>query len=342
MPSVNDDGATFTRTASYRRRARKSVIAVAPIIASITLFALMATQTVKSAEESPGDRPVQANVVDFAGRLAEVVKKSIGSKCDQLAGDPEDPHKIGVGMPFVQLDSAAAIKACKQAVEISPLARYQYQLGRAFHKAGKRADALHWYRKAADQGYAMGQLVGDKCDRLAGDPADSQKIEAGVPFEQLDSAAAIEACNRAVEVSPLARYQYQLGRAFSKAEKRADALHWWRKAADQGYAIGQVVIGLMYQGGEGVAQDYAEAMKWYRKAADQGNAKGQVYIGLMYSNGNGVSENWPEAVEWFRVAAAQGDETAQLLLSTLEFARLAAAQGDRGQQAFLLRKGLGW
>src|ERR1035438_1005386 len=28
----------------------------------------------------------------------------------------------------------------------------------------------------------------------------------------------------------------------------------------------------MYDAGKGVPRDYAEAMKWYRKAADQGNA----------------------------------------------------------------------
>jgi TPR repeat protein len=42
------------------------------------------------------------------------------------------------------------------------------------------------------------------------------------------------------------------------------------KAADQGDQLAQFKIGLLYYNGKGVAQDYAQAMSWYRKAADQG------------------------------------------------------------------------
>jgi TPR repeat protein len=38
----------------------------------------------------------------------------------------------------------------------------------------------------------------------------------------------------------------------------------------------------MYEKGQGLAQDYAEALKWYRKAADQGNADAQYGLGGMY------------------------------------------------------------
>ena len=35
--------------------------------------------------------------------------------------------------------------------------------------------------------------------------------------------------------------------------------------------------------GQGVPQDYAEAVKWYRKAAEQGDVNAQHNIGLMYT-----------------------------------------------------------
>ena len=50
----------------------------------------------------------------------------------------------------------------------------------------------------------------------------------------------------------------------------AEAVKWYRKAAEQGHARAQYSLGFMYYNGRGVPQDYAEAMKWYRKAADQG------------------------------------------------------------------------
>ena len=63
----------------------------------------------------------------------------------------------------------------------------------------------------------------------------------------------------------------------------------------------------MYDNGEGVPQDYAEAVKWYRLAAEQGDANAQYNLGLMYDNGQGVPQDYAEAVKWYRLAAEQGD-----------------------------------
>ena len=45
--------------------------------------------------------------------------------------------------------------------------------------------------------------------------------------------------------------------------------------ADQGFAMAQHDLGVFYERGTGVAQDYALAVSWYRKAADQGLARSQ-------------------------------------------------------------------
>ena len=62
----------------------------------------------------------------------------------------------------------------------------------------------------------------------------------------------------------------------------------------------------MYDYGRGVAKDYAEAVRWYRKAAEQGNANAQYNLGLMYEEGLGVAKDGAEAMRWFRKAAEQG------------------------------------
>ena len=67
----------------------------------------------------------------------------------------------------------------------------------------------------------------------------------------------------------------------------AEAVKWYRLAADQGYASAQSNLGIMYDEGRGVPQDYAEAVKWYRLAADQGDADAQINLGSMYANGQG-------------------------------------------------------
>jgi len=46
-----------------------------------------------------------------------------------------------------------------------------------------------------------------------------------------------------------------------------EALVWYRRAADQGDVDSQVALGMAYEGGIGVLQDYVEAYKWYNLAA---------------------------------------------------------------------------
>ena len=53
----------------------------------------------------------------------------------------------------------------------------------------------------------------------------------------------------------------------------------------------QYNLGNMYYRGEGISEDYAEALKWYRKSANQGFAKAHVNLGVMYDNGKGIPEN---------------------------------------------------
>ncbi len=49
--------------------------------------------------------------------------------------------------------------------------------------------------------------------------------------------------------------------------------------AEEGDAIAQSNLGFMYRQGQGVAQDFKEAVKWFQKAADQGDANGQKILG---------------------------------------------------------------
>ena len=67
----------------------------------------------------------------------------------------------------------------------------------------------------------------------------------------------------------------------------------------------------MYDDGKGVPQDYVEAVKWYRKAAEKGFAPAQVNLGRMYDEGAGVPQDYAEAVKWVRNAAEQGYAMAQ-------------------------------
>ena len=95
-----------------------------------------------------------------------------------------------------------------------------------------------------------------------------------------------------------------------QAGNYAEALKWYRKAAEQGHALAQSNLGYMYEKGEGVTQDYTEAVKWSRKAAKQGNANAQVTLGWMHAYGKGVTQDYAEAMKWYRKSAEQGNAKA--------------------------------
>src|SRR6266498_2404727 len=113
--------------------------------------------------------------------------------------------------------------------------------------------------------------------------------------------------------------QCELGRRYDDGEgvakDPAEAVKWFRKAAEQNYAEAQFDLALCYTKGEGVAKDQVEAVKWYRKAAEQNFAKAQYNLGLCYTKGEGVPKDQVEAVQWYRKAAEQNFAKAQYNLA---------------------------
>ena len=69
------------------------------------------------------------------------------------------------------------------------------------------------------------------------------------------------------------------------AKDEAEAVTWFRKAAEQNYARAQLNLGLCYDKGDGVAKDELETVKWYRKAAEQNDAMAQNNLGVCYAEG---------------------------------------------------------
>ena len=90
---------------------------------------------------------------------------------------------------------------------------------------------------------------------------------------------------------------YAFGSGVSQDD--AEAVAWYRLAAEQGHATAQYFLGVSYDNGDGVPQDHAEAVTWHRKAAEQGFDSSQYFLGVMYDNGDGVPQDDAEAVTWY-------------------------------------------
>jgi TPR repeat protein len=136
-------------------------------------------------------------------------------------------------------------------------------------------------------------------------------IGQGVPK---DDAQAVKWYRKAAEQN-LPQAQYELGLRYSNgngvAKDSAEAAKWYRKAADQGLAAAQTTLAACYALGEGVSQDYTEAARWLRKAAEQNDAQAQDVLGNCYRDGPGVQKDDVEAAKWFRKAAEQNNAEGQ-------------------------------
>jgi TPR repeat protein len=97
---------------------------------------------------------------------------------------------------------------------------------------------------------------------------------------------------------------YRFGQGVPK--NKAEAVKWYRRAAEQGYAKAQYNLGVSYDFGTGVPRDHGQAAKWYRKAAMQGHAKAQFNLGVSYKYGQGVPRDYAEAYAWLSLAAGSG------------------------------------
>ena len=112
--------------------------------------------------------------------------------------------------------------------------------------------------------------------------------------------------------------QYRLGMCYERGictkQNLAQAVEWYRLAAQTGLADAQFALAECYISGMGVEQNVAFAVEWYRKAAAQGFAEAQYALGTLYENGLGVGTDLTMAVAWYRKAAMQGLADAQFAL----------------------------
>ena len=208
------------------------------------------------------------------------------------------------------------------------------------------AEAVRWYRLAADQGDAFAQFesrvqvrqrarafsrtmpkpcAGFGSLRIMVTPGRSLNLGRHVrqrarAFSRTMPKPCAGTSSLRIRVTP--RAQFELGFRYANGKgvlkDDAEAVRWLRLAADQGDATAQLVLGLMYADGNGVLEDDAEAARWFRLAADQGDARAQFGLGVSYADGKGVLKDSVLAHMWLNIAGANGTEVAREKRDNLE------------------------
>jgi TPR repeat protein len=89
--------------------------------------------------------------------------------------------------------------------------------------------------------------------------------------------------------------------AFGRGDYKG-ALAIWQPLAENGDVAMQLLVGSIYDYGQGVPQDDAEAVKWYERAAEQGSAKGQYQAGAAYARSPQIMDPI-QGYKWLTIAA---------------------------------------
>jgi TPR repeat protein len=242
------------------------------------------------------------SLVSLTARAEEI------DACDRLAANPEDPQKVGSGVPFFEIDGPAALEACRAALEGHPhILRFRYQLALALARTKQFAEAAAAIKPAAEAGYAaaeadLGYLLRD-----------------GLGVD-LDAVAALRWSMLAAQqgYSPAMNdvgFSYANGLGVDVDFEQA--LIWYRRAVALGDRYAQKHLGDMYKNGRGVEQSDSEAVRLYRQSAEQGYRGGETALGLMLLAGRGAPMDRAGAIELFKRAAAQEEPEAIAQLQRL-------------------------
>jgi|GEM_PF-1109127 len=104
------------------------------------------------------------------------------------------------------------------------------------------------------------------------------------------------------------------------APDRAQAVHWYSKAATQDSGVAHLRLGMLCETGEGTVQSYDEARRHYEQAVLLGVPEANLRIGILFLEGWGVPRDPAAAVIRIRQAAEAGYKPAELILSDMFFA----------------------
>ena len=200
----------------------------------------------------------------------------------------------------------------KQAERDDKYAQYQY--GIWLYRDEQKEEAHKWILCAANSDYADAQTtLGLMYQEGEGVDVDLKKGHMWIEKGALngDSTA-----------------YYYLGKDLyygTGCEKnRQEAFKWLSKYTENGNAKhrgeASLLLGLMYEFGDGCSNDLYKALNHYMYSANCGIVKAQKFVGSFYYLGKGVDMDREEALQWYMKAAKQGDAGAQCITGELLFA----------------------
>ncbi|SFL05264.1 tetratricopeptide repeat protein [Shimia haliotis] len=123
-------------------------------------------------------------------------------------------------------------------------------------------------------------------------------------------------------------FTYDLARALEGSGAIVEAAESYGRAAEAGHLDALASLGVLYQHGTGVAQDFDKARQYYEAAALRMHPRALNNLGLLYVRGDGVVQDYTKAAELFAKAADLGLQEAMNNLGVLYDNGFGVEQSD--------------
>ncbi|ENF8750568.1 SEL1-like repeat protein [Vibrio fluvialis] len=107
----------------------------------------------------------------------------------------------------------------------------------------------------------------------------------------------------------------KLAELYWEKKEYKQSLKWYERCVDS-YTYCSFYMGLAFENGYSVPQDYKKAIHWYAKSAKDGNKDSARNLAWLYENGQGTNIDNESAFYWMSKAASSG-----LTVSTAELGR---------------------
>lgn len=128
-------------------------------------------------------------------------------------------------------------------------------------------------------------------------------IIAAAPSTAAAGTAAPSGSSYSIAEEPAGNATAQAGwKAFEQGQYE-QALGIFKSLGEAGDTNMQVIVGNIYDYGQGIPQDDIQALQWYLMAAERGNPKGQYQAGALYYRSQGVPQDLIESYRWLTLAA---------------------------------------
>ncbi len=196
---------------------------------------------------------------------------------------------------------------CSQAKPDATCLARMRAMGHIWSGMGDLERAKHWYEAAANHGdaVAMFHLAWVYDVEARRDIRVFAQSSAGRMQAQAPAVAAGES------VPPMA------AEAVPIAAKVAQAVNWYHRSANLGFAPAMNNLGQLYFIGLDRSESLSVAFEWYLQSARSGNPIGAWNVMLAYRAGSGVRPNFPESQRW-AVWSSEHTDPADLAWPTLE------------------------